>query len=81
VSPSRFDITTAGLSAEGGGAALLKAVQEQVERRRSFDQPGEPPVRIIIRFVIHKDSLRVYHQVYPLLDSVPAEKRAVLASE
>lgn len=81
VSPSRFDIPAANLIPDAGGSVLLRTVQDQIARRRALQRPGEAPVRVGIRFVVHKDGLRVFHLAYPLLDAVVAEKRAVLSSE
>ncbi len=81
LSPSRLVILVDNLGRDRGGEALLRAVQKQVTRRRAVLRAGDPPLKVTIRFVVHKNGLRAFHMAYPLLDSVVAEKRTVLSGE
>jgi hypothetical protein len=82
VSPSRLSLSLADLATgQGDDSLLVRTARELIERRRSVQRPGDPPVKIVIRFLIHKDGLRAFHLAYPLLDSIDVEKRAVLSGE
>jgi hypothetical protein len=82
VGPTLTTIPLAELTEGRSGVALLvRTVREQIERRRGFQRQGEPPVKIVVRFVVQKEGLRAFHLAYPLIDSFDVEKRAVLSGE
>src|SRR5205814_162359 len=82
VSPSRLAIAFDQLAAGAGGDALLvRTARDLIANRRGAQRPDEPPVKVVIRFLVHKDGLRTFHLAYPLLDSIDVEKRAVLSGE
>jgi hypothetical protein len=82
LSPSHLTIPRADLSTgKGGDMLLIRTVRGLIEQRRSAQRPEDPPVKIVVRFQVDRNSLRTFHLAYPLLDGIDVEKRAVLASE
>jgi tetratricopeptide (TPR) repeat protein len=57
-----------------GSPALLQAVQQMIERKQALVRPGELPYRPQIRYLVHQESIRTYHTVYPCLDALDVPK-------
>jgi hypothetical protein len=55
---------------DAGAQALLKAVQEVIDRKQATVRAGEPAYRPQVRFLVHPDGLRVYHLAYPALEGL-----------
>jgi hypothetical protein len=53
---------------------LLNTIQDMIARRQALVRPGELPYRPHLRFLVRPESLRTFHQVYPLLGSLAIPK-------
>jgi hypothetical protein len=47
---------------------LVQSIRIAIARRQATVRPGEPPYRPILRYEVHRDGVRTYHAVYPLLE-------------
>ena len=81
VSPSRVNIPLDVLGQSNGSTLLVRTVQDLVARRRAMQAPEDSEVRVVIRFVLHKEGTRAFHTSYPLLNVIDAEKRTVMSSQ
>jgi hypothetical protein len=82
LSPSQVTIPLEQLGREKGTeATLYRTVAQLVTLRKAAERPGDPPVKMSIRFHVYRDGLRTYHQAYPILAPIRIEKKAVLAGD
>jgi hypothetical protein len=70
VLPSGATIAASALNTSDGAKALIKAVQDIIARKQATVREGEPPYRPQIRFLVHPEGLRLYHQAYPTLEAL-----------
>jgi hypothetical protein len=70
VLPSGVKIAASVVNTSDGAKALTKAVQDIIARKQTTVRDGEPPYRPQIRFLVHSEGLRLYHQAYPILESL-----------
>ena len=66
--PSRQSFSIQSLAR--GDQALMKAVQQMIERRQALVRPGEMPFRPQVRYLLHPEGIRSYHTTYPTLNAL-----------
>jgi hypothetical protein len=81
LSPSRISIPLDMLGQSQGSALLVRTVQDLIARRRAIQAPEDGELRVVLRFVVHKEGTRAFHTSYPLLNGIEAEKRTVMARD
>jgi hypothetical protein len=62
-----------------GNSTLANSIAATVSRRQATVRPGEPPYRVILRFEVYPNGLRLFHLAYPLLEPLhlPMARRTV----
>ena len=70
--PTQRTYSLASLS--GPDNPLLEAVRHMIERRQGLVQPGDPPYRPQVRFLVRPENLRAYHLAFPALEALPVPK-------
>jgi hypothetical protein len=61
-------------SSSANSNALAQAVQQMIDRRQASVQPGALPYRPQVCFLVHPDTVRMYHMAYPALDALSVPK-------
>lgn len=49
--------------------AFVRGVHQIISRRQATVRAGEPPYRVVLRFVVHPEGRRSLYRVYPLLEA------------
>ena len=57
---------------------LYQTVHQLITRRQATLASRDTPFRVQIRFLVHRDAERVYHQAYPALQTIPVPKKSYL---
>jgi hypothetical protein len=70
--PPGREYTQAELNSPGN--VLLATLQDMIARRQALVRPGDLPYRPHLRFLVRPESLRTFHQVYPLLGPLAIPK-------
>src|SRR5262249_35922042 len=70
-SQKQFPLTTLK---PGPDNALVRTVQQMIDRKQSGVRPGELPYRPQLRFLVRPESLQTYHLTYPLFNPLPITK-------
>jgi hypothetical protein len=73
--PTQRPFSLESLSHSPAYNPLYQAVKKQIELRQAMVRPGEPPLRIQVRFLVQPDAVRTFHMAYPALDRLAVEKR------